>query len=167
MSKSYKDIAHELLGDDSAERFIDLLFGLFHFWDDLIDRDKALSDDEINKAMWSAAVYLPANPFYRQFFSQLQPLVVSAITNWQIANRLERESVDSEERDIKRKQIAFVLRSDYANILMQSIFLLHGAERAVEVGPYIREHWTHEDFSLYCKNLQAEAEARSGNASRH
>ena len=153
----------EILGNESATRFIELLFDLFHFWDDLIDRDKPLSDEDINRAMWSAAVLLPANPFYRQFFLQLQPLIVSAITNWQVANRLEREESDSDEKDRKRKQIAFIIRSDYANILMQSIFLLHGQERAVELGPYIREHWTEEDFDAYCVNLRKETETRTAN----
>jgi len=49
--------------------FIDLL----HTWDDLVDKDKPVSEIEINRAFLTALVYLPANPFYRSIQDAILP----------------------------------------------------------------------------------------------
>lgn len=148
-------LSQVLNGHTPAVDFIEALFAVLHFWDDLIDQDRPLSEGEIHTAMWDALVTIPSNPFYRQFLPQLQPVLINAIANWRAANLFERG--DSSER---HKQIAFVIRSDYANILIQCVYLVGGRDAVIAATPYIREYWTEEDFGAYLDNLALERMTR-------
>lgn len=151
------DLVRSVLKDHpAAVAFYMVLFGVAHFWDDLIDRDKPISDESINGVMWNVLVTLPNNPFYRQHFDTLNPMLVNAIANWQTANTFERGD------DERLHQVAFVARSDYANILIQCAYLIGGREWMLEVTPLIRSEWTEEDFAAYADNLKQERVAREG-----
>jgi hypothetical protein len=54
-------------GNQDALNMYRMFVDLAHIWDDLVDKDKPVSADEINQAFLTCLVYLPANPFYRQF----------------------------------------------------------------------------------------------------
>jgi hypothetical protein len=72
----------EWFGGDEQALLMFRLFGeLAHTWDDLIDRDKEVTDDAINKAFAIALVYLPANPFYQRIQPQILPMWLSARIN--------------------------------------------------------------------------------------
>jgi len=53
-----------LLGNRDAALFVAMVFRVFHAWDDLIDKDALLADEEINMAFYLAMVQIPRNPFY-------------------------------------------------------------------------------------------------------
>jgi hypothetical protein len=160
MNDRTKKILREVLsGHEPAIDFVETLFDVLHFWDDLIDKDVCVSDSDINEAMWKALIVLPNNPFYRQYYSQLQPLLVNAIVNWQTATEFERAD-DSNPDKRRLLEIAFVARSDYANILIHCVFIVGGREAVLAAAPYLREHWTEESFDDYCSALQAEQLAR-------
>ena len=40
------------------------LFRAMHTWDDLVDKDKPVSEADINGAFVALMVHVPANPFY-------------------------------------------------------------------------------------------------------
>ena len=48
-----------LLENRDAALFVAMVFRVFHAWDDLIDRDVPLADDEINMAFYLAMVQIP------------------------------------------------------------------------------------------------------------
>ena len=124
---------------------------------DLIDRDKALTDDEINSVFWDLLVVLPTDPFYVRNIALLNSTLVNAIINWHIANKLEREG------DEKDKSVAFVLRGAYIDILSAAAVSVGGMQWVQEVGPAIRR-WAHEEtFVEYMVNLSKECEARDAN----
>jgi hypothetical protein len=50
-------------GNTDALNLFHHLVELIHIWDDLIDKDKPVSDEQINKAFLIALVYMPSNPF--------------------------------------------------------------------------------------------------------
>jgi hypothetical protein len=149
-------IAHALRGNRDAIAFFVMLRDVSHFWDDMIDRDRDLTAEYINDAMWMAMVEIPANPFYRANFDRLQPHIVTAIANWQAANLFE---AGSDERQL---QIAFISRSDYCNILLECVYIIGGRDWLLQMTPIIRDAWTDEDFSAYKINLQTEKAARLG-----
>jgi hypothetical protein len=146
-----------LLGDAEAIQFVVRVFRALHVWDDLIDRDKNLTDDEVNSVFWDLLVVLPVDPFYVRNLALLNSTLVNAIINWHIANKLEREG------DEKDKSIAFILRGAYIDILSASAFVVGGMNWAEEIGPAIRR-WAHEEtFTQYMENLAKECEARNAN----
>lgn len=146
-----------LLGNVEAVQFVVRVFRALHVWDDLIDRDKPLTDDEINSVFWDLLVVLPTDPFYTRNIALLNSTLVNAIVNWHIANRLEREGDD------KDKSIAFILRGAYIDILSASAFVVGGMEWVKTAGPAIRR-WAHEEtFEQYLENLRKECEARDAN----
>jgi hypothetical protein len=146
-----------LLGNAEAIQFVVRVFRALHVWDDLIDRDKALTDDEINSVFWDLLVVLPTDPFYVRNIALLNSTLVNAIINWHIANKLEREG------DEKDKSVAFILRGAYIDILSAAAFVVGGMQWVQEVGPAIRR-WAHEEtFDEYMVNLAKECEARDAN----
>jgi len=147
-------IRFALHGHEPAVRFFLLLRDTLHFWDDLIDRDRVITPEHINISMFNALIELPSNPFYRQFQDQLQPVLVNAFANWHAANKFESE------QNLKNLEVAFVIRSDYANILIQCAYIVGGYEWMTKMTPFIRSTWTDEDFKTYVLNLQAERDAR-------
>lgn len=143
--------------DEAAARdFLLAIHDIAHVWDDLIDKDKQLSDDQINDAFFKALVVIPNNPFYRQHFGALQPLVVTAILNWLTANKLE----DAGSEDDKR--IAFVTRSAYTDLITYVAMLVGGPGWAVQQGPEIRRFVHAEGYEAYLDSLAYEKAAQQG-----
>lgn len=137
-------------GNESAAHFLDLITNILHLWDDLQDKDKPITAEDINLAFWNALIELPRNAFYRQNFAELNPILAVAIQNWHAANEMEAtESADD-------KQIAFIVRSSYVDLVIQSARICGGYEWARKVTTEIRRFWHGETFAGYLKNLAIE-----------
>ena len=144
-----------LKGDEAAVSFVVRVFRALHVWDDLIDKDKTVTDDEIHAVFWDLLITLPADPFYRANLNLLGGTLVNSVINWRIANKMER---DGNEKD---KSIAFILRGAYIDILSASAFIVGGFDWVNEIGPDVRR-WAHEEtFEEYLTNLAKECEARN------
>lgn len=124
-------------------------------WDDLIDRDQPVADARIHEAFLHALVILPENRFYRANVATLQPLLVNSIRNWRIATRLEREQARPDDA-----AIAFILRSSYADLVVECARITGGDDFAVDLGTRFRRHVHDEGFAGYVDALLAEARAR-------
>ncbi len=138
------------LQDSQAVTLNLTLCDVLHVWDDLIDKDKPVSAADINGAMRAALVEIPANPFYRQHFDQLHPLIDSFILSWMTATSLEADG------GIEGLRIAYIARSDYMAFFMRSIQILHGFEFVAQHAPDIRRHWHQEGWDGYLVNLTQE-----------
>jgi len=143
-----------LKNDKDAVDYVELVCAAAHFWDDLIDRDQDLSDDEINKAFFQMLVRLPRNPFYRKHFDHLNSILLNAVSNWQVATKLERDGGDYET------SIAFVLRSSYVDLVTQSALLIAGQQWACKVGEEARRLTHGETYQGYLRALEDEKKAR-------
>ena len=141
-------------GDIAAVDFLEAIVSVLHFWDDLIDRDKAVAESEINAAFYTMLVSLPRNPFYMRHFDHLNPILVNAITNWHLANSMEHEGDDAALR------CAFILRSSYVDLITQSALAVGGMDWARYVGAEIRRYAHKEGWDGYLVNLAAEKAAR-------
>jgi len=96
MSNDLEIFQEAFKGHTDAIRFcLDLLY-VVHLWDDLIDKDKPRSDEDINKAFEAALLFIPANPFYMAHAHALQPMIANAISLWYEANK--REIMDRENK---------------------------------------------------------------------
>jgi len=144
-----------LQGNKEATDFVCDMFIVLHIWDDLIDKDKKLTDSEIHYAFWLALMKLPCNPFYTRNFNTLQPILANSILNWQAANTMENAG------DRKDQEIAFILRGAYTDLLTISAYLVGGLSWVTLVTPDIRR-WAHQEtFQEYLHNLADEKEARN------
>ena len=139
----------------AAVSFLSAISDIAHTWDDLIDRDVPVSDAAINRAFMLALLALPNNSFYSAHFAQLNPLLLSAINNWFVANELEKLDTD------EAKRIAFITRSSYADLITCVAFIVGGQEWVLDVGPKIRLFVHSEGWQGYQENLATERIVRS------
>ncbi|MTJ81732.1 MAG: hypothetical protein F8N37_12040 [Telmatospirillum sp.] len=144
-----------LKGRRDAVVFIKMMCDILHTWDDLIDRDKPVDPEAINRAFFTALVTLPRDPFYAANFALLNPIVETAIYNWWTANLYEASS------DEDRLRAAFILRSSYSDIATMCARIVGGPDWARTVGPEIHDHWHGEGWAKYLLNLEHEKECRA------
>jgi len=133
-----------LKGNHEAAAFCESLGAISQAWDDLIDTGDAAG---MNGAMTAALVSLPANPFYREHFTHLQPLVQASIIDWLTANELERGSPHD-------KTLAFVLRDSLTAVVIQCAAIVGGLPWAIANAPRIRRAMQQEPLSHYLKGLE-------------
>lgn len=139
---------HEvLLGRKDAVEFCQLIFRISQTWDDLIDGDRRVAPEDINRAFWMAIVEVPANPFYRRHFAYLHPLLAGYITDWLDANELQLTDGDH------GRNIAFVLRDSVGALVSQAAYLIGGYEYLRKVSPDIRRHIFEDSLGEYKKRL--------------
>lgn len=119
-------------GDEYALQMFRMFGDLAHIWDDLVDKDKERTEDEINHAFAVALVYLPANPFYQRIQPQILPMWLSVIYAFQTANAFE------EAKDPHGVEIAHGLRYAAGHIVSYAIHVCVGPEQAKK---YIPEMW--------------------------
>lgn len=117
-----------LRGDADAVRFITAIHRIVETWDDLIDKDKPVSEGEINSAFMTALIELPRNQFYMRNFATLNPILESAIDTWRVSNALERT------KDDNALTTAFILRCGVFALTIQSAKIIGGDDWGQTVG---------------------------------
>ena len=132
-------------GNEDAANMYQMLVDLSHTWDDLVDKDKEISESNINNAFLIALVYMPMNPFYKLIQEQITPMWMSVISAYQVANKLEKEN---DEHGI---EIAHGLRYAAGHIISYMVNVCLGYERAQEVLPEVWKKVVFERFEDYRK----------------
>jgi hypothetical protein len=130
-------------GNTDALNMYRMLVDLAHLWDDLVDKDKDVTELEINNSFLICLVYLPLNPFYQQIQRDVMPMWITVVSAYQTANKFERE------KDERGLEAAHMLRYAAGNILAYAIHVCVGPEKATE---YIPEMWkdvVNERFAEY------------------
>lgn len=128
--KDNKDAAH----------FVSQMAYISHFWDDLIDKDKPISDKEINMAFRVMLLGIGANRFYQVNVDYIMPILAGTFINFETANKIELE--DNIKKDDSLLEISWYLR-DAGGILMATCAsLIAGPEWAEKVNYFtvIRHH---------------------------
>lgn len=116
-------------------------------WDDLIDKDREQPDENINKAFWLAMVVLPNNPFYRNNYSVLQPLLANGIIQWNLANKLEKSGK-------REREVAFSLRYAIVDFFVMVLYLLGGYGHVIKNGDQVRMAFQTDSFDNYFNELE-------------
>jgi hypothetical protein len=106
-------------GNKDAIRLVQMLHQIVDVWDNLIDRDEVVADDEINEMMWNALVGIPGNQFYKDLGHLLRPVIEVGIINWKLANRME--AVEGRSREI-----AHVIRYSIGDVVIYMMRLIGG-----------------------------------------
>lgn len=147
---TFEQMIRDVLKDDDAVAFVTELCTALHLWDDMVDGDKPVPERAVREAFRSLLVTLPANRFYRKHFDRIHPLFDTAIVNWLTANQFEAKGGD------ERLRLAYVIRSDYINVVLKCAQLLHGFEYGLRVAPVLRAWWHAEGWDGYLKALARE-----------
>lgn len=132
-------------GNQDALNMYRAFVDLAHLWDDLIDKDKPVSADGINRAFLTCLVYLPANPFYRHIQDQILPMWLVVISSFETANKFEAD------KDPHGIEIAHSLRYAAGNIVAYAIHVCVGADEARKVLPDMWKSIFYERFDEYRK----------------
>jgi len=136
-------------GNEAAVSFIEDLFSAWHTWDDLIDKDKPLSDEMINQAFLNAFIKLPRNPFYQANFNTLNMVLENSFVNWFAANKLEQAKENLEA--------AYALRNTYLNIIVACANVIGGVDWAASVAIDIQTQLKKNDpFEIYVAEFNKE-----------
>lgn len=120
-----EDLLREVLcGDENAAALYRGLAEWANTYDDLVDKDKPVSTDQLHRFVWFMMFDLPLNPFYARHQDVLRPLVMTGILNWVAANDMESSKAAEELR------VAHVIRFAGGDILLAAMALTGGIEHA-------------------------------------
>jgi purine-cytosine permease-like protein len=139
-------------GNQDALNMYRAFVNLAHTWDDMIDRDKPVSADDINRAFLTCLVYLPANPFYRAIQDQIMPMWLVVVSSYETANAFEKA------KDPHGIEIAHSLRYAAGSIVAYAVHVCLGAEKAKEVLPEVWKAMFYERFDDYRKEHLSESD---------
>jgi hypothetical protein len=132
-------------GNEAALAMYAMFVDMSHTWDDLVDRDREVSERDINQAFLIALMYLPANPFYQHIQPAIMPMWLTVVSAYETANKFER---DKDEHGI---EIAHSLRYAAGNIIAYAIHVCVGPEKAREYVPDMWKAVFYERFDDYRK----------------
>jgi hypothetical protein len=132
-------------GNQDALNLYRMFVDLLHTWDDLVDRDREVTELEINNAFMIALVYMPANPFYKHIQEQIMPMWLMVISAYEAGNKFERE------KDEHGLEIAHTLRYAAGHIVSYMVYVCVGRNQAKEIMPEVWKHVVYERFDDYRK----------------
>lgn len=132
-------------GNRDALNLFHNLVDLVHIWDDLIDKDKPVSDAEITRAFLTALVYIPANPFYRTIEAQVLPMWITSAAAFEVANKFEKD------KDPHGVEIAHNLRYAAGHVVVYMSISCLGYENAKQFLPDIWKTIVDDRFEDYRK----------------
>lgn len=130
-------------GNQDALNMYHMFVDLAHVWDDLVDKDKPVTEDAINNAFLICLLYLPANPFYQQIQAAVMPMWLTVVSAYQTANKFEQ---DKDEHGL---EIAHTLRYAAGNIIAYAVHVCVGPEKAKEVLPEMWKTVVAERYADY------------------
>jgi hypothetical protein len=132
-------------GNEEALAMYRMFVDLLHTWDDLVDKDKEVSEKAINHAFSICLIYLPMNSFYQAIQYAVLPMWVSVVSAYQTANYYEKT------KDEHGIEIAHGLRYAVGNIIAYAVHVCVGPEKASELMPEVWKHIMIERYEEYRK----------------
>ena len=139
----------EVIQDPDAIQFLQIVGTVAEIWDDLIDRDKPVSNAQINRAFWLAIVGLQSNPFYRRHQDMLMPVMAAGMNAFM-------DSAEMETGDAQDRAMTYFLRDAYLEIVSITIGLAQGFEAMREHSARVRRFLmeSHETFIEYFQDTE-------------
>lgn len=126
--------------DVEAVRVSMELVQMLHVWDDLIDKDVEISNQEINAAFVAALCEVSGSWLWD---ANAAALARVAFLKWQTANYFEANTADENQ-----KLMSFVFRAGFIDLFYYFAYKMYGMEWVQHVGPAIAS-WYGEDFAKY------------------
>lgn len=96
-------------------------------WDNLIDKDKEVSDEDVHKLMNAALIGLPLNPFFLKHNATFYPLLITSAASYVASTKLEKSS------DPLEVEHAHMLRFSIYMMPLLAAILAGGLEHGIEM----------------------------------
>lgn len=109
-------------GNTEARDMCEMMLEITSVWDDLIDKDKPVSESDINRVFLQALVYLPSNRFYVQYQSAFIVMWQPIVASWMAANDMELNNSGLE--------ISYILRCLMCMMVVQASIICLGFKTA-------------------------------------
>lgn len=132
-------------GNRDAARLVAQLCDVAHVWDDLIDGDKTVSPEAINRVFETTLFLIPSNGFFKQHQNALLPLIYTGILGYLTANRMEKSG------DAHQIEIAHGLRYAVAHVAAFAVSVTNPPEQVPEILQRAWTSWMPERFADYAK----------------
>lgn len=132
-------------GNEDAARLVAHLCTVAHTWDDLVDKDKVVTSDQVNQCFEIALVNIPGNRFYQQYHEALAPLVYVGVLGYITANSMEASG------DPHQLEIAHGLRYSVAQVAAFAVAVTNTREDTHRILPEAWKAWMPERFAEYAK----------------
>jgi hypothetical protein len=130
-------------GNEDAANMYHTFVDLSHTWDDLVDKDKDVSETAINNAFLACLVYLPANPFYQKIQVAVMPMWITVVSAYETGNTFEKN------KDAHGVEIAHTLRYAAGHIIAYAMHVCVGPEKAKEFLPEMWKTVVYERYDEY------------------
>ena len=117
-----ENLDYWLIGNTQAVQFCLDMIKAIHLWDDLIDKDTKIEDEDINEVFTFLMVDMPMNPFYVLNQRDIAPMMNTIILKWHTANVFEKEK---KVNDVEK---AYVLRAELYQLFVLCATLIGGRE---------------------------------------
>ena len=127
-------------GNKRAVEFINAYFKAVELWDDLIDKDNPISDEDINDTFLGLMFGLPMCDWFIENRHYYAPLIMASINGFHDAN----EMCLSDKKHIRN--LAFHIRNFGIELHIATAFLTGGYEHMRAVSREIREFFAFESF---------------------
>lgn len=128
------------LGDKEAITFIRALGHYVETWDDLIDKDKELTDEDINATFTMGLLDIASNPFVARHQATIGHLLALMVNGWMCSEEMKR----SDDRRVR--QVAFHLRNWPLELYPAVALCVGGWLHMRAVSVEIRTWFADEDF---------------------
>ena len=140
------DLASKWLkGDESAVALLFILGDISQVWDDLIDRDKPVSNLDINRMMMLSLIDLNKNSFFVRHHTELTTILDVQIQSWIDSNFLEQT------KDPHFIHVAFGLRSVLTPVFLHMVGMIGGMDWRMQAMKEIYPAVYDEPFENYLK----------------
>lgn len=130
-------------GDVHALQFLASVMDVVEIWDDLVDRDKPVTESEINAAFVSLLLVLPQNPFFERNKQFLLPVMTMCVNAWFDANALEKSN------DTRLQQSAWWLKQMGVELYPAVAYVVGGFDHMRKISQEARVLLMHEDFLTF------------------
>ncbi len=131
-----------MLKDENAARWVESFARITQVWDDLVDRDKPITGDDVTMAFMDALIAMPNNPFFVAYRQPLTTMMYAVVSDWLTSNQLAG-------RGRMEDRIAFVIRDSLAGMIVQIASMLHGHDYAMQRAVAIRRYFHDDQFDEF------------------
>lgn len=127
-------------GNKDAVICMVLISDIVELWDDLIDKDKVISDTTINRVFMATLLDLPRNLFWQKYSPAMTPIITMCINAWLDATEAEKSD------ELWKRRLAFYLRNMAIELVLYIAHITGGWEHMRAISLEVRTFFAHEDF---------------------
>lgn len=120
--------------DTAAIELSFMLLDVSQIWDDLVDKDKPVSTEDIDKAFLYSLQYIPTHKYWSP---ALHCMLTSVYLRWHAANQIEADTY-SDENELAK---AWMLRAALFDLFELIALQLHGIDWAKKNARLIRQFY--------------------------